>query len=385
MATVDHPSSIIATIPGTLGYYPQESVVVIGLIDDSDGYALIGPVLRADLNRADELADFLSTMSTEDCFAFLGVVVTRIPNSATARRAIRSLENARRGDGAHLLDVCWHVSEIAQGTPYTMAFGPDPAELAAGHPNLGWAHGTVGSVINSPAMQAMRDNGTLPALSRDETFAFFGHDDECGGASVDRERITAVTARSYRRADTLRNRIDRGEPGAWAAVDRARDALEHAAAKPIIGDERPGLSAVFPSEDDVEALVTVLTRSLLRDCVIGYAVRHPETAATALLAIARSFDGVVRANALSVWALVAIRRGLSSWATTALATAQEEVPGHSMSAICLEVMAAGEQQQLVTTVLEGCELACTHLRRTEGRGGAGDTDAGTGSGEPMSA
>ena len=37
------------------------------------------------------------------------------------------------------------------------------------------------------------------------------------------------------------------------------------------------------------------------------------------------------------------------------------MPRHSMSAICQEILAAGQQQHLVTTILQGCELACAHI------------------------
>ena len=125
---------------------------------------------------------------------------------------------------------------------------------------------------------------------------------------------------------------------------------------------------MFTDEPELRALLVSLNRAPLRDCLIGQAIDHPETAATALITVARNFRGVIRANALSLWALVAISRGLSSWASTALTCAQEEMPQHSMSAICLQVMATGQQQQLVTTILDGCEVACAALLAREGEG-----------------
>mgnify|MGYP001940078891 CR=1 FL=1 len=372
--SVDDPSTIIATIPGTLGYYPQESIIVIGLVPDleSGGELVLGPVLRADLQHAGELADFLETAPVARCVAFLGIMVTRRPQSSAATAAAAELEDLVRPCGAPLVDVLWHVSEIAQGTPYEMVFGPDPEDMDRQWPELRWGRGTVASVVSSPTMRAWHDNGILPALDRSDTFEYFQPDDSLAGAVIAGEAVdvAALTREAARHADELRARIDRGQPGPGAVVRAAMKALQDAPAQPIIGlDERVGVDCVFHDAEGLRAMATVLSRSMLRDCVIGTAVRHPEEAATALLAVARAFDGVIRANALSLWGIVAISRGLSSWASAALAIAQEEMPEHSMSAICLEILAAGQQQHLVTTILQGCELACAHIIEGEDYGG----------------
>ncbi|WKK61686.1 DUF4192 domain-containing protein [Corynebacterium sp. P3-F1] len=366
VGSVDDPSTIIATIPGTLGYYPQESIIVIGLVPDPEcgGELVLGPMLRADIVHAGQLADFLSTAPVEQCVAFLGVMVTRMPHSESAEAAVQELEDLTRPCGEPVVDVLWHVSEIAQGTPYEMVFGPDPENMERQWPELKWGRGTVASVVTSPAMRAWRENGILPALNRSDTFDFFQPDSYPGGATVGGERvdITALTRDAQLYADSLRRQIDRGSNEPGRVVRDAMQALVDAPAQPLIGlDQRHSLEQTFADRGALRALVTVLSRSMLRDCVIGTAVRHPQESAAALLAVARAFDGVVRANALSLWGIVAISRGLSSWASAALAVAQEELPQHSMSAICLEILAGGEQQHLVTTILQGCELACAHI------------------------
>ena len=382
IGSVDDPSSIIATIPGTIGYYPHESVIVIGLVpgDSDPGELLLGPVMRADLAHVHQLASFLSTAPVDRCVAFLGVLVTRTPLGKLATAAVHALEDVTRPCGAPLVDVLWHVSEIAQGTPYEMVFGPDPEDMDRNWPELKWDRGTVGSVVTSPAMRTWRDNGLLPALNRSDTFEYFKQDSHSGVVEVggDDVVIADFTREARLCADALRRQIDRGASTPGEFVREAMAALRTAPALPLIApDEHVSLNRVFADTDDLFALVTVLSRSMLRDCVIGTAVRHPEPAATALLAVARAFDGVVRANALSLWAIVAISKGLSSWASAALATAQEDLPRHSMSAICQEILAAGQQQHLVTTILEGCELACAHII---GNAADGDGDEITDSG-----
>lgn len=360
---VNSPSNIIATIPGTLGFYPQESVIVIGLVhDDENPDALIlGPVLRADIVHACHIRETIATQLNGACVTYLGIIITRVPDSDSALAAIDELESIQCGGGHPLIDVCWHVSEIAQGTPYRMIFGPEVAPECSE-----WERGIIGSVIASPAMQAMRDNGTLPALSREDTFAFFDCVQECCTNKKVVKKTQALTAAARKENDELCRKLDRCEPGAADVVRAAGRALRNVKPLPLVGDDaHPTLEQLFNDEDELRALVASLIRAPLRDCLIGQAIDHPETAATALITVARNFCGVIRANALSLWALVAISRGLSSWASTALACAQEEMPQHSMSAICLQVMATGQQQQLVTTILEGCETACAALLARE--------------------
>lgn len=359
-ATVDNPSTIIATVPGTLGYYPHESVVVIGLIasEDTDSVYL-GPVLRADLGRVRELTAYLGSAPVDTCIAFLGILVTRVPGSGVALNAVEDLEKLERTNGEPLIDVLWHVSEIAHGTPYSMVFGPEPAELGMFWSELAWEHGVVGSVMASPAMEAMRANGTLPALDRNDTFSYF---EPVVLSAEEENRIASLTQQALARSAQLRVELARGSSRPASVVHQACTALINAPAQPIIGADEPlSIAEAVPDQNCLVALATVLARPTLRDCVIGEAVRHPQESASALLAVARSFRGVIRANALSIWALVAISRGVSSWASAALHCAQEEMPEHSMSAICLEVLALGEQKKLVTTILEGCELACEKL------------------------
>lgn len=356
---IDSPSSIIASIPGTLGYYPQESVVLIGLIADQDDPSAVylGPLMRIDLPRTSEVSARMPPLAGANCEIFLAVMVTRTPESTCALHAAEVLEGLQTARGEPLIDVCWHVSEIAFGTPYTMVFGPDPAVLREDIPDVDWDRGVVGSVMNSPTMKAMRDNGTLPALAREDTFSYFDRDSDC-----DDDIATQLSLRALLRADQARREVDTGDHGVAQLIRSAVRALRNAPVHPLVGaDKRLALHDVCADKEERDALAAVLTRSMLRDCIIGQAVLSPEKSATALLAVARSFNGIIRANALTIWALIAIDRGLSSWASAALAAAQEEMPEHSMSAICMDILAVGAQRRIVETILQGCDEACRRI------------------------
>jgi len=66
---------------------------------------------------------------------------------------------------------------------------------------------------------------------------------------------------------------------------------------------------------------------------------------------------VIRANALSLWAIAAVQLKLASWASVALMCAQEEVPGHSLSEVLLELLRLGEH----TSLLRSAELGCAAM------------------------
>ena len=99
----------------------------------------------------------------------------------------------------------------------------------------------------------------------------------------------------------------------------------------------------------------MLSQPLLRDCLFQAAIRHPKSAATVLLTIARSFDGDIRANALSLWSVIAVRLRLPSWAQAAVDAAQEEMPAHSLSDLLHQLLRMGAHEKILDSALAGCE------------------------------
>lgn len=346
-ATLFTLGDVFASIPGLLGYYPQESTILLALERDADtGAILLGPVLRADLPQTAEAAVFALEHCTADTFGFLGLVVSRIPTSELVAEAIDELSAARDLDGLPLLDACWHLSEIATGTPYTMLFGPTPAELhSAGLPR-DWVSGIVPSVMAQPTMGPLLAQGALPELSREHTRAFFDHDPAVAPRITTRE-----LADVYRRGYRLVDKLDSEPIMVKAAVERARETLRTASARPLVGEGAKQAHLPAPRED-LEHVAVILSRSPLRDCLFSVVLEAPLPAAAVLATIARSYEGVIRANALSLWAVAAVRMRLSSWACAALACAQEEIEEHSLSAILAQLLMCGEHDTLLATAAE---------------------------------
>lgn len=350
--TLSGPADFIASLPGVLGYYPQESAVIMSLwLDEDSDEPVLGPVLRTDLCHADQLQDAIEEVDTTNAIGHLAVVVTRIPNSRLALDAVESLYALRDSEGLPLIDVCWHASEIAPGTPYSLVFGPPPGELVTAGFGDDWVGGTVASVMHQPTMGALLAQGALPELRRDDTRAFFD-----ATSPDDRRAARSYAARCYRLGDDLVNQLE-SDPGAARAIamDACAD-LSSAPPQPFVGGaEHLTFDDVFASREQVERIATVLTRSQLRDSLFNTALDHPKEAGAVCLAIARNFEGIIRANALSVWAVVAVKLKLTNWASVALACAQEEVPGHSLSYILEHLLRCGEREGLIASARAGCD------------------------------
>ncbi|SDR97171.1 DUF4192 domain-containing protein [Corynebacterium timonense] len=351
------PAEIIASLPGVLGFYPHESVIVLGLVDnDRPGCATLGPVLRSDITHAHELGDIIGELPMDRCVAFLAVLVTRIPHSPLAEAAINALFALTTDTGAPLIDACWHVSEIATGTPYSLVFEPGKGSVVAGSFGKEWTCGTVSSVAASPAMKPLITNGVLPELSREDTYSHF---EWCPpGDHEEAEEREARQKLAARRGSELTRKINRGDPRARAGALEAGRSLSAFPARQLIGvdaDDRSDQLDV--SDDDLVALATLLSSSILRDGLINMALADPACAGTAMMSVARTFTGVIRANALCVWAILAIDKGLTSWATAALMTALEEVPSHNLSGLIIDLMRIGQEKSLIHAARDGSVCA----------------------------
>lgn len=367
------PSDIIAALPGVLGFYPQESVVVLGIMPDCEGTGglQLGPVVRVDLTRLDAFVENLKTdisqyLLGDDVLAYLGVIVSRIPDSELVEETTERLRNLEDETGFKI-DLCWHVSEVAQGTPYTLLFGP-PGITDEDHSlSASLIGGSVSSVISSPSMRPYVEQGILPELDRRDTFEYF---EPIDAESVRvAKRIQAQTRRDgFRLLKDLweSDAPDRGKSSALLAkeeIEKTIDALLGLPETCLIGQHDTPSSSEMPEpmHNALEGLAVLLTHALLRDTLIPAIFKHPKRLAGPLLFLARHAEGTVRANALALWAIVAVRCELGSWAGVALQCALQEMPDHSLSDVLLQLLAIGQYEGLLHAVQEGGEAVWMEL------------------------
>lgn len=348
--TLRSPAHLIASLPGTLGYYPTETVALINLHtrpDDPDTLD-VGPYFCADIGSTDQLHDMLEQLPMMHHAATFAVVISRVPESRMVTRAIEELRLLADEYGP-VIDACWSVSEVADGTPYRLAFENHPSTAE----HWGWQDcfeaGTVASVIASPAMQPYIANGILPELDRVDTFEHFDP-----FLYSDAARCDAVAPRAYRRGAELADLMQLAPLLARQEIERACELFTTApSVKVVDNDDGLVIDDVFASDADLELLAAVLSRGRLRDCLILDALDNPRGASATLLTIGRNFTGAIRANALCLWAIVAVSQRLYAWAGVALRCADDEVPGHSLSNLLLHVMLAGKAEDILDVSRRG--------------------------------
>ena len=346
------PSHLIATIPGALGYFPDESVVLINLYSHpAAAQALdIGTYLDADVGNTESIQRALQLIPAGRHVATFAVIVTRVPDSQMVAVAVDGLRRAADEFG-EIVEACWIVSEVADGTPYHLVFGPD---ICSARDLWGWNAtyqcGTVSSIVTAEPMRPLIDQGVLPELHREELLAHFDP-----VSTPDARKCETLAPGAYRRGAELVDLVDVAPAMAREWLERACDIFLGAPNTSVIDNSGSLIIAdVFTCSEDVELLASVLSRNALRDCLIVDALNHPRAAASVLLTIARNFSGQIRANALCLWAMVAVSLGLTGWASAALASAQKEVPGHSLSGLLASVLGIGQGHVLLELCRQGC-------------------------------
>lgn len=161
--TLTSHGDILANIPGILGFYPQDSLVVAFFERNDDTHGLhLGPLARLDLNDAIETlvnnqAQFTAWSGRVNADAIIAYVVSSDPSAADDLAEFLLSEDSPLPTVLAIIQV----PEITSGTGWWTVY----QQLSLSAPRSG----TVSEVAGSLTLQQMiLDTGQLPALSRDE-------------------------------------------------------------------------------------------------------------------------------------------------------------------------------------------------------------------------
>lgn len=161
--TLTSHGEILANIPGILGFYPQDSLVIAFFERNDDTHGLhLGPLARLDLDGAvetliDNQAQFTAWSDRLSTDAVIAYVVSADPSAAD------NLANFLLSEDSPLPTVLAivQVPEITSGTGWWTVY----QQLSLSAPRSG----AVSEIAGSAALQQMiLGTGELPALSRDE-------------------------------------------------------------------------------------------------------------------------------------------------------------------------------------------------------------------------
>lgn len=113
---------------------------------------------------------------------------------------------------------------------------------------------------------------------------------------------------------------------------------------------------LVPDESDRVNLLCALNFNPTRDMIINCAIDHPDTAGPLLRAVASStLDANIRANALALWANIAVDNDRISWAKHALEEADATMPIHNLTNLMSHVLNTSDTQSYMRSVRSGCE------------------------------
>lgn len=333
------PDELIANLPGLLGFYPEESLIVQGYYSRDDGSAYIGPTVRVDLSDELPFAEITRYLDNAECSFHVGFVVTTQLGAGLASDSgylleqlpwWHALRHAWLVDEISLMG-CWLVEETRQGANYQLLFGSQILD-DAGTPEI-WRSGQVASVLGSPAMRPWSKRNELPSLTRDEAFAYLLGD-------KDEQRDEECASRTQRVLRTA------------TQLDSREKSAQEEAAPLLAGIEASGLCAaeLLKETDIVEAAGLWMTTTASRDEVMEVMVRHAESAQELLIAVVRSFSGLPRINALAVLAIVFLERDKVLQASQALTVALHEDPDHRMSQLLFAAVSAGAHDSALAAI-----------------------------------
>lgn len=341
----------MANLPGILGFYPRESVVFTAFESTAEPNRFrLGPVLRidlADLDLLPEVGKSLAGIGTDLVFTFVITAGDRAATEEAVNRLFAASES-----GSVDIAACWHTREILTGQPYQLAFGPAREELAVSldQPHT-WEEGEISSVVDAPAMGPLLKTGNLPELHRSEAFDYYNR----FNPRFEPDEIIALESFAARHATDLVHRIEqevgRGDGETISGVLADCDYL-----LAEIADTEHSVAELMADEEMLVTVAVYLSDSLLRDAIMGLAPRYRQATMDLALAVARTFGGTVRANALCLHAIAAVAADLSMRVVPALTAALRAAPGHTLSSLLLDGAQHGVFRPMLEAAVRGSEI-----------------------------
>lgn len=161
--TLTSHGEILANIPGILGFYPQNSLVLAFFERNSDTPGLhLGPLARLDLDDAvetliDNQQQFSALSDRDNADAIIAYVVSSDPSAADDLAEFLLSEDSLLPTVLAIIQV----PEITSGTGWWTIY----QQLSLSAPRSGVVSEVTGSLT---LQQMILDTGQLPALSREE-------------------------------------------------------------------------------------------------------------------------------------------------------------------------------------------------------------------------
>lgn len=336
------PGQLIAEIPGVLGFYPQEALVIMLFQQIGPTQYQLGPVLRSDLNAVD--LDELSGMLTDDFFPTdLALAVMISENDISVHNTVGMLRDTCLAN----LAAVWSLPSIYTGAPYAAAWVAPEAANA-----LTWHAGRVSPITATTSLKTLAGRGQMPMLSREEASTQFKAN---SNDHLSADELGWITAEVGSQLDHLYDGDNLRD------VDAVRGLLRDL--EEFLSDGRVFSCDQWQRDPGALAVATTAlaqTDLRVRDVAVGILTRAGAAGAELALAVTTTTeDDATRANALCAWALV---HHVDPLAALALQQALETCPNHNLAQLLTEGQTHGALDCLATEgVPAGVSIARAQL------------------------
>lgn len=324
---------IFALIPSVIGYYPTDSLIVMNFGVTHDNALDVGPMLRADLDTLtrDDLVGAIAMYGTVADVVLCLIVGDEDTIDTDIYNELVDAEAHGRIIGV------WRTDAIAEGEAFTQLVPETDTPV----------NGTIASIMANDMAYHLLSKGVLPEVDRETRLRYFAY----AGRNEDMARLErAATTIAHTASTMLREAHD---PTMMASlVEAAAHTIENAPEDDLL----PDIVTVPDAHiDEVEctALMACIGTLRGRDALALTLLDHPRRASHLLLSVATHMRGEIRANALCLWALVAVNEQLSAIAHIALEVAAQEVPGHNLTRLLTQALDAGLYTQLIANFVAG--------------------------------
>ena len=352
---ITFPGQLIANLPGSLGFYPHDSVILVGVHQESEsnGSVEMGAIARMDVSdfhmHIDEAFDMLWSTSS-----FVVAFIVSHRERMYVDWIAQQLSEFGAADNAGIL-ACWSLEEVLVGEPFTRHFGP---EHECADCSALWGDGRVLPIMSTASMRPWLATGRLPEPSREDLLTPFsaGHGPLELADAARWAEVATHSANEVVRAATAGRHSAAAED---ALVVAPEDFLQDV--RRLLAELKSGDSSV----EEPETLATAamwLSHTMLRDIVLNNVVSH-ECAVPLLTAVAQTFDGTIRSNALCLLAARHAKEGFPMLAGPLLELAAEEDPEHSLTSLMLRLHRAGMMTQLTDNLHRGGKAALRAWRK----------------------
>lgn len=332
---MNDPGALFANVPGILGFYPEESVIVLclNLVEETTSRYQLGQVVRVD---SEDIAQLMIAPEIPSDLLLALVVSQESPAAEQITEVVEvltSLTNLR-------IEAVWHTPSITEGEPLTLLSGEQLLSQ-----RIDWVFGTVPSIFQAPATQESLHQGRDLDLTREEATGRFNR-----------------VAMSADHQDSLAEAVDHRLRSLGSVDSPSPDVVQNMITelREILGTPRVTMEIDSLNIEDLSLALALFDEAHpeVRDLTVWEVVEHPGVGGPLALAAAQhAVSDETRASALCAYFLSAHRAGAASRAGLALRVAQQTAPGHSLTRLLSVAHSCGETDGVFEIIKKGVDVS----------------------------